>query len=215
MAYSGDTSAAIQGWLGRLDGDRSLARNELIRVSYERVRILVHQMFAGYRRVHRWEGSDDVVQGALLKLHGALDEVSPKTTREFYGLTVVQIRRVLLDLARHHFGPEGHARKHLSPPGGEVGSSWLAGNGGSRESLTLEDWSEFHERVLALPPKLREVVELIFYQGLTQKTVAEILGVSEKTVRRRWYQARLLLGRGDGDADAGQNDEPDEDHNEP
>jgi hypothetical protein len=36
MAYSGDTSAAIQGWLGRLDEESSPARDELVRISVDR-----------------------------------------------------------------------------------------------------------------------------------------------------------------------------------
>ena len=48
---------------------------------------------------------------------------------------------------------------------------------------------EFHERVEQLPEEERTVFDLLFYQGLTHPGVAHALGVSESTVKRRWYDA--------------------------
>jgi RNA polymerase sigma-70 factor (ECF subfamily) len=39
----------------------------------------------------------------------------------------------------------------------------------------------------------REVVELLYFQGLTQAEAGEVLGVSEDTVKRRWAEARVTL----------------------
>ena len=36
-------------------------------------------------------------------------------------------------------------------------------------------------------------LDLLYYQGLTQAEAAEVLGVSERTVKRRWQAARLAL----------------------
>jgi DNA-directed RNA polymerase specialized sigma24 family protein len=36
-------------------------------------------------------------------------------------------------------------------------------------------------------------VDLLFYQGLQQAEAAAVLGVSERTVKRRWQSARLAL----------------------
>jgi RNA polymerase sigma factor (sigma-70 family) len=57
----------------------------------------------------------------------------------------------------------------------------------------LEGWSEFHAQVERLPEPEREVFSLIWYQGLNQKEVQEVLGVSLRTIKRRWQTARLLL----------------------
>jgi RNA polymerase sigma-70 factor (ECF subfamily) len=192
MQSSGPSSLEIQAYLDRLDVEPA-AREELIRRSQERVKILVRHLFGGFSRLRRWEDSDDVLQAALLKLHASLADVRPPTVRDYYRLAAAQVRRVLIDLARHHFGPEGAAGRYESPPGGELASSWLAQGQGSREPLSLADWTEFHERVAALPDELRDAFELLFYHGLTQIQAAELLQVSEKTVRRRWYKARLLL----------------------
>jgi RNA polymerase sigma-70 factor (ECF subfamily) len=44
-----------------------------------------------------------------------------------------------------------------------------------------------------LPDEEREVVNLLFYGGLTQQEAARVLGVSLRTVKRRWQSARCRL----------------------
>ena len=110
--------------------------------------------------------------------------VRPATVREFFGLAATQIRRTLIDLARHHFGPHGEAGRYQ----GDVGQA----AGGCRPE-SLQDWTDFHEAVERLPGPEREVFHLVWYGGLTQNEAAGLLGVSVPTVQRRWYAARLAL----------------------
>jgi len=42
-------------------------------------------------------------------------------------------------------------------------------------------------------PRLKQVVEMRFFGGLTEIEIAEILGISDRTVRSDWERARLLL----------------------
>ena len=42
-------------------------------------------------------------------------------------------------------------------------------------------------------PKLAQIVELRYFAGLTETEIAELLGQSERTVRRSWDKAKLLL----------------------
>ena len=42
-------------------------------------------------------------------------------------------------------------------------------------------------------PKLAQIVELRYFAGLTEIEIAELLGQSERTVRRSWDKAKLLL----------------------
>jgi RNA polymerase sigma factor (sigma-70 family) len=44
-----------------------------------------------------------------------------------------------------------------------------------------------------LPEKLQSVIWLIFWEGRTEKNVATILGVSDRTVRNRLHKALNLL----------------------
>jgi RNA polymerase sigma factor (TIGR02999 family) len=53
-----------------------------------------------------------------------------------------------------------------------------------------------HEALLALEaaePRLAKVVEMRYFGGYTEVEVADALGVTERTVRRDWEKARLLL----------------------
>ena len=58
---------------------------------------------------------------------------------------------------------------------------------------SLEEWAAFHEAVDRLPEEEREVMDLLWYRGLTHAQAAEALGVATKTVQRRWASARLLI----------------------
>jgi RNA polymerase sigma factor (sigma-70 family) len=50
--------------------------------------------------------------------------------------------------------------------------------------------------ILNLPEKLKPVIWLMFYEGRTEKNVARILGVSDRTVRNRLQKALILLRTG-------------------
>jgi RNA polymerase sigma factor (TIGR02999 family) len=53
-----------------------------------------------------------------------------------------------------------------------------------------------HEALLELAesdPRMVKVVELRYFAGLTEAESAEALGVTERTVRRDWDKARMLL----------------------
>jgi len=41
--------------------------------------------------------------------------------------------------------------------------------------------------------EMAQVVEMRYFGGLSETDIAEALGLSERTVRRRWEKARLLL----------------------
>jgi RNA polymerase sigma factor (sigma-70 family) len=50
----------------------------------------------------------------------------------------------------------------------------------------LEHWQRYHEEVENLPVKEREVISLRFYHGWSEAQIAELFGVTKRTVRRRW-----------------------------
>jgi RNA polymerase sigma-70 factor (ECF subfamily) len=80
------------------------------------------------------------------------------------------------------------------PGDSSAGEKELADRGDlSTEPSRLAAWAEFHEQIDALPEEEREVFDLLWYQGLNQAEAAELLGVSERTIKRRWQAARLRL----------------------
>src|SRR5207244_829955 len=79
----------------------------------------------------------------------------------------------------------------------------------AHEPTRLAAWSAFHEAVEKLPDEEREVFDLLWYQGLAHAEAAELLGVAERTVGRRWQEARLHV------AEALHGEIPPRDHGDP
>jgi RNA polymerase sigma-70 factor (ECF subfamily) len=186
---SGHDSLHLQRCLERLhQGDES-ARKDLLEGACDRLVGLAHVMFRDYPRLRRWEETGDVLQNALIRLDRALQTIRPPTLRDFYRLATLEIRRELLDLARHHFGPHGEAGRHQS---GSLVIDRAAGSD-SLDAGRLAIWSEFHRQVAALPEEEREVFELVWYQGLGHTEAAGVLDVHPRTVKRRFQAACLKL----------------------
>src|SRR5262245_20688111 len=72
-------------------------------------------MLKGFPKVHRWEQTDDVLQNAALRLHRTLQQMAVEPSRHFFRLAALNIRRELLDLAKHYYGPLGQGARHATP----------------------------------------------------------------------------------------------------
>ena len=191
-----DQDTTLQHWLDRHRAGDPAARNELIRHSQERLRLLTRQMLRGYPTLRKWEDTSDVFQNVLCRLDRALREVPPPSPHDFLCLSAALIRRELIDLSRHHFGPLGDGR-HQQPPGQAASDARPpepADSSGEPSKLAI--WGEIHAYIAALDEPDRELFELLYYQGLTQPQAAALLQVPPRTLRRRWQTARLrLMGR--------------------
>ena len=193
-----DSTTRIPLLLDRLRAGECSARDELVGIVYERLRRLSRRMLRDYPRVRRWEETDDVCQDAAMRLCRALGEVGPATVRSFVNLAAVQIRRELIDLARHYDGPEGLGRHHASRGGaGEEGSGAPAGPPEAADDTSdparLAVWTEFHQTIGSLPDGERELFDLLHYQGLSQAEAAALLDVTERVVKYRWRAVRVKL----------------------
>jgi RNA polymerase sigma-70 factor (ECF subfamily) len=173
-------TAHLRDWQARIRAGDESAREELFRSVAARLQRLAQRMLRRFPAVRRQELTDDVLQNALVRLLRALEAVDPLSTREFLGLAALQLNRELLDLARKCARRPAAADPAPRAPGEpEVPD----------EGPDLERWAAFHEAVEQLPAPERDVVRLTFYHGWTQRQVAELFGVSERTVRRWWHAA--------------------------
>ena len=177
-----------------VQGDND-AYGELIARASDRLLKLTRKMLRNYPHLRRWEQTDDVFQNASIRLYRSLQNLKPDSVRSFMGLATLEIRRELIDLIRHHFGPQGVAGKHYSDGGGSSSDGGVIKNipAQSGEPDSLEAWSHFHETVDQLPEEEREVFQLVWYGGLQQQEIASLLGVSIPTVQRPLYRARHLI----------------------
>jgi RNA polymerase sigma-70 factor (ECF subfamily) len=197
MAEASHQPGQCEAWIERLQAGDETARAGLLGHACDQLRSLTRKMLRDFARVRRWEETDDVLQNALVRLWNALRQVTPRSVRDFYALASLQIRRVLIDLARQYYGPEGLGANQ---------TSYLEGDnseGGPRAAPDRADttydpgrlavWSEFHRRVDTLPEEEREAFDLLWYQEVPQLEAARLLGISEATLRRRWLSARRRL----------------------
>jgi RNA polymerase sigma-70 factor (ECF subfamily) len=193
------TTIQIQVCLDRLQAGDVTARDELVKCACERLERLTRKMLRDYPGVRRYEETSDVRQNASVRLWRSLQKVSPPSVRDFFRLAALHIRRELIDLARHHFGPESSGAHHATPaPAKDLGHESTALPAYEKPDSTeepehLATWEEFHRQADALPDEEREVFDLLWYQGLPQAEAAMVLGVSQRTVKRRWQAARLQL----------------------
>jgi RNA polymerase sigma-70 factor (ECF subfamily) len=189
-----DSPEQIQNWVVRLQAGDPTAREALLHCAGERLRRLAHRMLQSYPRVQRWEQTDDVLQNAMLRLYRTLKDVPPPTAADFLRLAALNLRRELLDLAKHYYGPQGQGAHHETfDPDASAARAHEPAAQASWDPTRLASWGAFHEQAGLLPDEEREVFDLIWYQGLSQAEAAQLLGVHERTVKRRWQSARLRL----------------------
>jgi RNA polymerase sigma factor (sigma-70 family) len=168
--------------VGKLQAGDRAAADELLRAVCGRLDRLARKMLRGYPVVRSGADTGDVVQGAAVRLSNALLAVVPASTREFAGLAALQVRRELIDLARHH-ASRGANRRVADPGTADFGTA------GGESPGELELWAAFHAAVDRLPDDEREVFGLLYYHGHTREQAAALLGVAERTVYRKWAAA--------------------------
>ncbi len=190
------TSASIQSLLDKIrDGDSNSIQT-LLDSAVDRLRILARSIAKDIPQVKRFEETDDILQNSMIRLWKALSNHHPQNPLEFYRLASALIRRELVDLARHYFGKEGMGR-HVIAEGDQSTSMQRVDQQADEtsEPSKLLQWTEFHEYVESLDEEHRTLFDLLWYQGLTLNDAGVILGSTERTVRRRWKEARLQLGQ--------------------
>jgi len=126
----------------------------------------------------------ELVHEAFLKLARDSDAVWDSQAH-FFGAASRAMRQVLVDFARRRGAAKRDAASIVSVVDG-VGSLEL-----ELEQILALDAAL--RRLDALSPRLRQVVELRFFGGLSEQEIAEIMGVSSRTVERDWLKARMFL----------------------
>lgn len=197
---SGVTTMAVDHCLKRLQAGDKSALDELAARSYDRVRLIAQRQLRRFPGLIRFVETQDVLHDALAKLHQRLQQRQPENAREFFRWTSRQIRDHLVDLLRHFYGRR--SSREGSPHGGRAGQvasldaisdEGFHPHSDTYDAAKVQELAEFHEAASGLPEELREVFDLIFYHGLTQEQAAEIVGVSDRTIRTRWQKARRAL----------------------
>ena len=162
------------------------ALDRLLPLLYRELHRLAEQVLQRERPGHTLQPTA-LINEAYLRLAGA-DGIPASSRQHFLRIAARAMRQVLVD----------HARRRAA-----------ARRGGGARAVTFEDAlpdaSQNPEELLALDqalewlgtehPRLRSVVALRWFAGLTAQEIADTLGVTTRTVPRAWLRARALLDR--------------------
>ena len=185
------TSAASLTQLLRAahDGDRSAAERAY-RVLYPELCKIARARLRGHQRGTLLDTEGLVLESYLHLVGVAGSEFDDR--RHFYAYAAKVMRRIVIDFAR---------RRQAARHGGELARVTLhtdAGGADDQSEAVLDV-----ERSLAalerLDPAIAQVVEMRFFGGYADAEIAEALGVTERTVRRYWDKARMVMRVGFGE----------------
>jgi RNA polymerase sigma factor (TIGR02999 family) len=183
-----DQTAVLQRIIDRMRSGDEEARRELIDLAYERLRhlsaVILRRSFPRLRRAPALVDTTDVANESAYRLYQALAEIQPATVRDFFRLAAQKIRWLLLDLAKQ----ADRAGQHGLDDHGAVEGHDDSSATGSTMTLAV-----LYRQIELLPENERDVLDLLYFHGLTQVETAAELGVTERTVRRHWTAARARL----------------------
>jgi RNA polymerase sigma factor (sigma-70 family) len=190
---------ALVAWRSR-PGDAAAA-HELWAACRERMQFLASELLASSPQVHRWEGTDDLVQNASVRLLEALKGATIESDRHLLNLASKKIREEFIDKLRHYGGPRSPMRKHWTSSqresdGGRLDLIEQAAAVGMTSATESDRWERFHAVVDRLPEREREVFGMAWYLGADQETIARTIGSSVPSVKRIWKSAKAIVAAG-------------------
>lgn len=126
-----------------------------------------------------------LVNESWLRLSGQR-RLQVETRRKFFAYAAQVMRTVIVDQVRsRNAGQRGSGERALTL-NTELGDGIAADD----EALQVH---EALESLAQVEPRLAQVVEMRYFGGLTEAEIGEALSLTERTVRRDWEKARLLL----------------------
>jgi RNA polymerase sigma factor (TIGR02999 family) len=181
-----DGSTTRTDILAELPTGPSEPLDRLVRLVYAELRAIAHRQLAMRGRGGTLS-TTALVHEAYMKL---VDQPGAqwRDRTHFFAVAALAMRHVLVDRAK--------ARRRLKRGGDQIHVSLdvetIAADDQPDALLELDDALS---RLATFNPRLARVVEYRFFGGLTEKEIAEAMGVTLRTVQRDWEKARALLYR--------------------
>jgi RNA polymerase sigma factor (TIGR02999 family) len=174
----------VTEWLVDWSRGNKAALDQLMPCVYDELRRLASRYLRRERADHTIQPTA-LVHEAYLRLVDQT-EVRWQDRAHFFGMAATVMRHILVDHAR---------RRHRAKRGGSV--TWLSlepiREGFEARSLDLIAVDAALTQLEAVDPQQSRVVELRFFGGLTAEEIAEVLGLSSRTVERDWRTAKAWL----------------------
>jgi RNA polymerase sigma factor (TIGR02999 family) len=177
------SSAEVTRLLQAAGGPDRAAADQLLTLVYDQLRKIAQQRMGEERAGHTLQATA-LVHDAYLRLVGDT-QIHWQGRAHFFAAAAEAMRKILIDHAR---------KKGTAKRGGGLqsiaGVLDLASDQKIGDALALDDLILRLEKEDA---KIAAVVRLRFYAGLSIQETAEVLGVSERTIKRDWTYARTWL----------------------
>ena len=171
----------LQEWSG---GSKE-ALDELMPLVYQQLRRLASRCLRAERPDHTLRATA-LVNEAYMRLVNA--NVDWQDRVHFFAIAARLLRRILVDHAKaHNSRKRGSGAEKI-----EFDEAIMVGSGGSAELLELD---EALKRLAAHDQRKSEVIELLFFGGLTYDETAAALNISAATVHRELVMAKAWLHR--------------------
>jgi len=173
--------------LGQLRAGKQDVAGQLVPLIYEELRRIAGAQMRRERPGHTLQATA-VVHEAYMRLAGEQD-VPWQNRAHFFAIAAKTMRQVLLDYAR---------QRHAGKRGGEgvqkveIDVELLIGANRIEDIVALD---EVVTRLSKLDPQQGRIVELRFFAGLNVEETAEVMGISDTTVKREWRSAKAWLHR--------------------
>jgi RNA polymerase sigma factor (TIGR02999 family) len=150
----------------------------------------VYEELKRIARHHLRRSASDVTMSTTELVHESFLKLraSPRFSdnAHFFGSAARAMRQVLVDCARRlHSEKRGGLYRRVSFSDADAALDLQLD-----EMLALD---AALDQLSAIDPELTQLVELRFFCGLPEHEIARILGVTTRTVARRWLKARIIL----------------------
>lgn len=191
-----DTPGEITELLRELSAGHNEVVDRLVPLVYGELHRLAQHYMAREKAGHTLQPTA-LVHEAYLRLINKRD-LAWQDRMHFFAVAAREMRRVLVEVARLR-----HAKKRGGADAQRVDldEAMIFSDENLSELLVLNDALE---RLAAIDPRQREIVDLRFFGGLTIEEVGQSLRLSPRTVTREWNFAKAWLhAQLIGDADRG------------
>lgn len=172
-------------WLAEWRHGDDGALERLVPLVYDELRRIAARQLRGERSNHTLQPTE-LVHEAFMRL--VRQNVSWQNRAHFFGVAAEIMRRLLVDHARKKRADKRGAGMETIALDERI--EWPAAR-----DLDIVALDECLTALAELDPQQARVVELRFFAGLSIEETAEVLGVSDSTVKREWRVARAWLLR--------------------
>lgn len=166
-------------------GNRTGA-NRLMELVYDHLRQVAHRYMSRERKAHTLDPTA-LVNEAFLKLVGQ-DRVDWQNRSHFLAVASQAMRRILVDHARTRNREKRGGGKPLI----SLEDALTLTPGRNADVLALDGALE---KLAKLDEIQAKIVEMRFFGGMSVDEVAEALGMSKRSVERKWTSTRAWLRR--------------------